>query len=87
VSAFVKRFMSKNNIENNLITDSNNHKELLSNLETLTVYDGNKITLLPPVMFDYRYADEPLHPLMYASHKHWGSWVPRYYDAIQKKES
>ena len=86
VSAFAKRFMSKNNLEFDFITDTENHEDLLSNLETLTVYDDNKITLLPPVMFDYRYADEPLHPLMYTSHKHWGSWVPRYFEAIQKKE-
>lgn len=85
VSAFAKRFMSKNNLEFDIITDTENHEALLSDLEKIT--GGNdKITLLPSVMFDYRYTDEPLHPLMYASHKHWGSWVPKYLDAIQKKE-
>lgn len=86
VSSFMLRFINKNSLCIERYNDIDNYEELLSNLSEITKYNNDKIVILPAVMFDYRFADRSLHPLMYASHKHWCHWHPHYAEHIWKKK-
>lgn len=84
VSSFMLRYLSENNLNVTELTDINYTEKLYGELDELTKFDGENVVLLPPCMFDYRYADESLHELMYASHKHWSLWTPKYSESIEK---
>lgn len=84
VSSFTIRYLENNGLSLVEYHDIDNPVKLYSDLGCITKFDGKHISLLPPCLFDYKYADEPLHELMYASHKHWMLWGPKYAEGVEK---
>lgn len=84
VSSFTIRYLANNGLSLVEYYDIDNPDKLYCELGSITKFDGKHISLLPPCLFDYKYADEPLHELMYASHKHWMLWGPKYAEGVEK---